>query len=252
MEKITDKNLEVYNSKEVVSWYKLLQELAPVEKMIFETYKNVLKNGHVLDIGIGGGRTTKFLFPVSKAYTGIDYSENFIEVVSKSFPNVCRVMDARDLSAFEDTSFDFVNFSFNGIDYVNAEGREKVFKEIFRVLKPQGIFFFSTHNKNHASFDVSPWLNKTNSAFINLKTFIKLLPYFGRKVKSKEVFEKEFAIINDSAHNYSLMTFYTSPSYLRTQLNETGFRQACFFDKQGQKKEDKNLEDWIFITAEKD
>lgn len=251
MEKIKENNQEVYNSKQVVNWYKNLPGLVPVEKIIFEKYKDMLKNGNVLDIGIGGGRTTQFLYPISKLYTGIDYSKSFIEEASKKFPHVCKVMDARDLSAFENNSFDFVNFSFNGIDYVDGIGRQKILDEIFRVLNPKGIFFFSTHNKDHASFNVSPWLNKNNSMTVNIKTFIKLLPYFFRKLKSKEVFEKEFAIINDSAHNYSLMTFYTSALHLRNQLIATGFTETNFFGKEGQKQDDKNLGDWIFVTSQK-
>ncbi|PBQ32554.1 hypothetical protein CNR22_12495 [Sphingobacteriaceae bacterium] len=252
MQKIKDNNLEVYNSKQVVNWYKNLNALVPVEKFIFEKHGEVLKEGTVLDIGIGGGRTTRFLYPLCKKYTGIDYSANFVKEVNKLFTIESLVMDARDLSTFKDSTFDFVNFSFNGIDYVDADGRKKILSEVFRVLKPKGIFFFSTHNKNHPTFNVKPWLNKSNSIVINIKTFLKLLPFLGRKLKSKEIFEKDFAIINDSAHDYSLQTFYTSPAYLRTQLDEAGFTEIEFFTKSGEKRENTNLEDWIFATAIKD
>ena len=249
-----DKNLEVYNSKHVVSWYARLREIIPVERAVFETYKRLLQQGDVLDIGIGGGRTTSYLLPVSKNYTGIDYSESFIATVKHNYPDAAFfVMDARDLSGFKNESFDLVNFSFNGIDYVDKEGREKIISEVTRILKPGGIFFFSTHNKNHRNFNTSPWLNKNNSLFTNIKTFIKLLPFFAKKRKQKreEIFTEDYAIINDSAHNYGLMTFYTSPELLRKQLLDAGLSEVVFLAKTGEERSDADLDDWIFATAKK-
>jgi SAM-dependent methyltransferase len=225
--------------------------LVEVEKMVFEKHTLLLNQGSVLDIGIGGGRTTAFLLPRSKKYTGIDYSENFVKEVNKNYPGAAGVMDARDLSGFQNKSFDFVNFSFNGIDYVDAEGRKTILNEIAGVLKPGGIFFFSTHNKNHPSFNRAPWLNKNNSVSVNIKTFLKLLPFIFRRLKKQKHIESEFALITDSAHNYSLTTFYTSPGFLRKQLSEAGFQEIEFYLKSGELKDDANLGDWIFVTAKR-
>ncbi len=251
---MTDKNLGVYNSKKVVSWYSRLKELIPVEKMIFERYKDLLADGAILDIGIGGGRTTNYLLRQCKNYTGIDYSGSFIASVKQNFPDAqCFVMDARDLRTFKNASFDLVNFSFNGIDYVDNEGRKKILSEISRILTPGGIFFFSTHNKNHRSFNISPWRNKDNSLFVNVKTFIKLLPFFLKKIwrKKQELINEDYAIINDSAHNYNLTTYYTTPAFLRKQLAEYTFSEIEFYLKSGEKKEDGELDDWIFVSAKK-
>lgn len=248
-----EKNLEVYNSQQVVDWYTQLRQILPVEEKIFRE-SQILLQGKVLDLGIGGGRTTAYLLERCRSYTGIDYSENFVRAVKKEFPKAeCFTMDARDLSAFSDTAFDLVNFSFNGIDYVNLEGRKKILEECQRVLKPGGLLFFSTHNRDYSTFNVPPWLHKGNGAWINLKTFVKLAPFLLRKKRQahKELIGKDYAIINDSAHQFSLMTFYTSPSFLRKQLSEIGLNDAQFYLRSGEKAEDAALEDWIFVTARK-
>ncbi|WP_317899517.1 class I SAM-dependent methyltransferase [Aurantibacillus circumpalustris] len=249
-----DKNKKVYSDKKVIDWYGQLEEIWPIEKKIFAEYKNLLQSGNFLDVGVGGGRTTKYLANICKHYTGIDYSEKFIEKLKEHYPEFeYYTIDASDMSAFQDQTFDFVNFSFNGMDYVDLDNRKKIFSEMYRVLKPKGLFFFSTHNKNHFSFNINPWRNKNNSFSINIKTFLKLVPYLIKKQRQKThtVYHKDYAIINDSAHNYELMTFYTSPAFLRRQLSDNGFVEIDYYLKSGEKKDDSQLEEWIFATAKK-
>jgi ubiquinone/menaquinone biosynthesis C-methylase UbiE len=229
-----NKNLKTYSSKNVVNWYAHLNEIISVEKVIFEKNKSVLENAVLLDIGIGGGRTTAYLIDKCLSYTGIDYSQEFVNLTKQKFPDVTiSKQDARDLSFFSTASFDFVNFSFNGIDYVDLEGRNKILSEINRILKPGGIFFFSTHNKRHETFNVNPWANKELNFITKLKTFFKLAPFFTKKINNKknEIIENEYAIINDAAHNYDLMTFYTSPEFLEKQLQDFHFSEIFFIIK---------------------
>lgn len=243
-------NSDTYNDPSVVKWYDGMSGLTPVEQQVFERHELALKN--VLDIGIGAGRTTAYLLNKCGSYTGIDYSQRFVELAGQKFPGAdIRHIDARNLEAFAAGSFDLVNFSFNGMDYVDAEGRKAILSEIYRVLKPAGLFFFSTHNKSHSTFGRAAWRNPANSLWINIKTFLKLMPYFLTHLKHKksEYIETDFAIINDSAHHYSLLTFYTTPFFLRQQLEEKGFRAPVLYSKSGDTKPDDELDDWIFATA---
>jgi SAM-dependent methyltransferase len=249
-----DKNLSTYNSLPLLNWYKQLIALTPVESKLFEIHKDRLSQASVLDIGVGGGRTTRYLFPKCKNYIGIDYSEVFITSLKKDHPKLdLRIMDARDLSAFDSGSFDLVNFSFNGIDYVDLDGREKILSEVNRVLKPNGLFFFSTHNRHHSSFNKYPWLHSENNLLTNVKTFLKSAPFLYRKIKNKnnELFKKEFALINDSAHNYQLITFYSSPDFLVEQLLSSGFEEPDLYNKAGNKVRKEMLDDWIFVSTKK-
>src|SRR5262249_11469211 len=134
------------NSAEVVSYYEGQTELQACEKHLFE---NHLKPGMaILDIGVGGGRTTPHLSGISGRYVGVDYSKAMVETCRRRFPTLeFRNCDATDMRQFADSAFDAVVFSFNGIDSIRSgEGRARCLAEISRVLTPEGIFIFSSHN----------------------------------------------------------------------------------------------------------
>ena len=247
-----DSNLAAYNLAPTQKWYGELKGLTAAENKIFETIGEKLKNGKLLDIGIGGGRTTQELMDKCREYLGVDYSSLFVEQCRQKFPKVkIECMDARDLSSLGKDRFDLVNFSFNGIDYVNAEDRNKILKEIHNVLQPGGVFFFSTHNRSHAMFNKAPWMNEEKTFIYNLKTFLRFAPFIFKKFihKNKELSTKDYSLIIDHAHNYSLVTFYTEPSYLREQLQLTGFTEIKLFDKNGDERKNEKLDDWIYVTA---
>ena len=141
-----DPNLEKYNEPEVVDYYKKAEGLQPSEEYLFKRY---LKPGmSILDIGVGGGRTTPYLSKIAARYVGADYSNAMVEVCKKRFPALefCHA-DATDMRVFQDNEFDAVVFSFNGIDYIQIDvARLKCLGEVFRILKPEGCFIFSSHN----------------------------------------------------------------------------------------------------------
>jgi ubiquinone/menaquinone biosynthesis C-methylase UbiE len=106
----------------------------------------------MLDIGVGGGRTTEVFSKVSQTYIGIDYSKNMITICQKKFKNNSNLFftfaDARDLKIFHDNSFDFILFSHGGLDVVDHSDRLHILNEIRRVAKRNALFSFSTSNLN--------------------------------------------------------------------------------------------------------
>ena len=85
----------------------------------------------ILDMGVGGGRTTQYLSQIAGRYVGADYSEAMVDTCRKRFPDQeFRHCDARDIAPFADGEFDAVVFSANGIDYIAAdEGRARCLAE---------------------------------------------------------------------------------------------------------------------------
>jgi ubiquinone/menaquinone biosynthesis C-methylase UbiE len=115
-------NQTSYANTKVLDYYDGLDKLFPAERVLFEKLSAKIANLKILDIGVGGGRTTKYLLPISSDYTGVDYVPEFIARVKRKYEKGnFLVSDARDLKEFTDGSFDFVLFSYNGIDVVSPK-----------------------------------------------------------------------------------------------------------------------------------
>lgn len=101
----------------------------------------------ILDVGVGGGRTTALLQAGAGRYVGIDLSPRMIRDARRRHPGAdLRVGDARDLGELADGSFDVVMFSNNGIDAVAHEERAAVLAGFRRALRPGGRALLSTFN----------------------------------------------------------------------------------------------------------
>lgn len=97
----------------------------------------------VLDIGAGAGIVAEMNFKgAAKHVVGIDLDER---VLANPYLDEARVGTAEHLP-FEDETFDVV-FADNVMEHLDAPA--VVFTEIWRVLKPGGVFLGKTPNKNH-------------------------------------------------------------------------------------------------------
>src|SRR3954454_15226080 len=99
---IAEYNRKVFEEPRIVQEYADKAEITQAEMAIFEQFRVSYEGKRVLDIGVGGGRTTPWLAPSSEAYTGIDYSCSMVKHCRQRFPQYCfEHADARDLSRFE-------------------------------------------------------------------------------------------------------------------------------------------------------
>lgn len=147
------KTREVYNSSPIVAHYARATELQPAERTIFSLLAAELPQMQILDIGVGGGRTTRHLASAAQRYVGVDFSAEMIAACRRAFPETdsiqFQVADACDLREFGSESFDLVLFSFNGIDCIPLRRRHDALLEMTRVLRPGGYLVFSAHNINY-------------------------------------------------------------------------------------------------------
>jgi ubiquinone/menaquinone biosynthesis C-methylase UbiE len=228
-----ESNKKTYASKKVIGYYEKYEGLQKPEQTIFDLLKDELSSMKMLDIGIGAGRTTKHFAPFVKEYTGIDYATGMVKTCKKKycsiFPGIIfQEADVRKLDLYNENTFDFILFSFNGIDYITAEERFLALQQIQRVLKPEGYFCFSSHNIQS--------LGNSNQFKLRLN-FIALIKQMivWRKVKrmNRVQFEKiaasEFVCINDGAHGFGLQTHYFRPAAQQEILIKAGFKNIRFF-----------------------
>lgn len=98
----------------------------------------------VLSLGCGSGEDCNYLRSVgAKHVIGVDISSKLIDIAKTSYPDCeFQVMDMEHL-AFPDASFDFA-YSSLAIHYI--KDWQQVFKEVYRVLKPDSYFLFSCNH----------------------------------------------------------------------------------------------------------
>jgi ubiquinone/menaquinone biosynthesis C-methylase UbiE len=222
---LDDRNQKCYTTPSIVHHYAQLQALQPAEAMVINRFKDRWADLTMLDIGVGGGRTTQHFAKLVADYTGVDYSANMIAACQKRFstaPDTTRfsVCDARDMRQFADNSFDFILFSFNGIDSVSHADREQIFAEICRVGKPGGYFFFSTHNlqgfERELSIRHQLSLNPLTT-YVNL-VMLTLLRIFNRQTLLNQIKTSDHITVRDESHNFSLSNYYVRPQAQIHQL----------------------------------
>lgn len=139
-------NINTFAHKKSIVEYAGMAELFPVEEHILDNY---FPSGpaQVLDLGCGGGRTTVHLAERGYQVTAGDIVPEMVEEARKRISGVAfKVLDATCLD-LPSEFFDVVWFSFNGLDYIYPfHNRLSALHEIKRVLKPGGIFVYSSHN----------------------------------------------------------------------------------------------------------
>lgn len=229
------RNEDVYRRSDVAAGYARQADLYPPEQAILELVAPHLANARMLDLGVGGGRTTVHFAHRVAQYVGADYSDEMVRRCRERFatypPHVSfAVCDARDMRLFPASAFDFVLFSFNGIDYVSHDDRARIFAEVRRVCVPGGWFAFSSHNLN-ACGDLFDWRRIVSldprHARRTVKRLLLRLVYNAGTSKSM-IDAAPYAIINDGAHGRRLRTYYIRPQTQIAQL-QSGFSDVRVF-----------------------
>ncbi len=163
----------------------------------------VSKQDHMLDIGCGLGGTSRYIANKYKnKITGIDLTQEYIDTGNTicSWLNLNNQVSLQQGSAlsmpFEEGTFD-VGFMMHVA--MNIEDKDKLFKEIFRVLRPGstfGIYDVMQINSGEIIYPV-PWATTVSTSFVSS-------PEHYKKALANAGFE---VTVENNRRDYSLKYF---------------------------------------------
>jgi SAM-dependent methyltransferase len=233
-------NRRIYRAANISRWYRSAA-LDFTEALAFLKYQPAFAGRDVLDLGVGTGRTSRYLAPLAGRYVCVDSSPAMIAHVRTHLPGLdIRETDIRDLNPFAAGSFDFVLASCNLLDAVSHQDRLRALAEIWRVLRPAGVFMFSAHNRRWRSALHGPRLGRARnpaSQALLVWRYVRSLVNHAR-VRRYRRLEREYAVLNDSGHDYAALHYYIDRDTQRRQLEQAGFRLCEVFDVRGRSLQD--------------
>jgi len=198
----------LYSDNNIINHYSQFNTLFKKEIKIFNELNEIIGENiekKVLDIGCGAGRTTEPLHSMGFKVTGIDLSEKMILTARKKNPEIDYQIADITTYYFPENQFDYVLFSFNGIDYIYPYSKRlKVIKNIYTTLKPGGIFIYSSHNS-------TCFLTTRKSRLINLFYNTIQLRIFSNYRK------------NNNAKEGEIFLFHQTPLTQKKILSKVGF-----------------------------
>ncbi|MFQ6020594.1 MAG: class I SAM-dependent methyltransferase [Candidatus Aenigmatarchaeota archaeon] len=150
LKKSWEKISEIYQKE---FYYNVWPKMDADEIMLL---KNI-KNKRILDIGCGGGQESIILAKKGAIVTGIDFSKKQIEFAKKLAKKEkvkvnFLIKNIERLDMFPKNSFDIVYSSY-ALQYI--ENLKRVFKEVYKILKPKGIFILAL---DHPIFLSGNWM----------------------------------------------------------------------------------------------
>ena len=159
-----------------------------IEKPMMKDMLKDLNNKKVLMLGCGTGEESKLLKEFGATnIVGVDLSEVSIKLAKETYPEYNFIVGDMHHLPFEEDSFDFV-YSSLAIHY--SDDPEKVYQEVYRILKEGGYLLFSIGHPLRWSSDEVLIDNKEcnvigyekssdeNKVYGNYNTFSKRNHYF--------------------------------------------------------------------------
>ncbi|MBU2562448.1 MAG: class I SAM-dependent methyltransferase [Nanoarchaeota archaeon] len=210
-------------------WHKYIEKPAII---IF--LKGEVKGKKVLDLGCGSGVFSKKLLSFgAKKVKGIDLSEKLIEIAKKENPKVKFYVGDAQKTPFKNSEFDIVTSSLM-VHYVKDLTR--LFREISRILKKEGLFVFSMH---HPIMEVSERL-KINGKKSSKNIILK--PYFHNKRYKFTIYTPEGGV--------KLIAYHHTFEGIFNSLNKAGFVVENLLEPTPPKRAE-NLNKKVYLRSNK-
>ena len=250
MHGVAEHNRQAWNSRGLASQYGRLKRLFPAEAAFLASVRDSLSGWDVLDLGIGSGRTTRHIAPLCRRYEGVDLSHTMIREAQRRFPHLSlRVGDASRLDEFRDGDFDLVLFSYNGLDYLDGEGRRNTLAEVSRVLRPNGCLLYSSHNALHLEALIQG--ERVSHGLLQLwqpfrrRLILRFNPGLGDRLNQDCLF------VRDEAHRGRLLTCYSTPLHNLMLLHEAGLTFGLVYGLKGEPVGRDSRDAWLHYSARK-
>lgn len=126
------------------------------ERIVFE--ERVSKRDRILDLGCGAGRIALGLWEMGyQKLTGADLAPDMVSegraIAAFLEADISFGVEDATVLSFAEDAFDAVIFGFNGLMQIPGwEERRLALKEIFRVLAPEGVFIFTTLDRDDSLY----------------------------------------------------------------------------------------------------
>ena len=232
------RNRSVWSERNFVGNY-ATRALRPPEVVLLLRHAESL-GGRVLELGCGAGRITGYLGARGGEVLGIDISQAMVDYCRDRYPDLeFRLGDLSDLSALPDRSRDVVIAEFNVLGVLDDVQRKRVLREIHRVLSEDGLLLFSAHNLAYL-----PSIPRPVGLVTRSRDPVRMLWNLGRfplrtrnhrRIARLERHERDYALVNDQAHDYQLLHYYIGRDAQVRQLDETGFELIECLDGDGRR-----------------
>jgi SAM-dependent methyltransferase len=221
-----DVNRKVYNAEGVYRSY-LSNVLTPPEIVLLLKYQPHICGRDVLEIGVGAGRTARYLAPLARHYTAVDYSPVMVRYMKQAMPDL-NVQEAnfRNLDLFSGMSFDFLLATDNVIDALPHEERLSALRESNRVLRPGGLLAFSSHNISFRSAFSGPRLKWSRNPLDLAANSVHYVWGIWNHLRVAPLRRKhsDYALLNDEGHHYACLHYYAARDTVGQQLEAANFR----------------------------
>jgi len=152
---------------------------------------DIKPHDNVLDLCCGTGDIAGLIkkIQVSACVTGIDFSENMIDIAKDKHPTVKFLQGDATSLPYEDNTFDIVTMGFG---LRNIQNAEKAVEEVYRILKPNGKFL-------HLDFGEKNIISKIYDKITPLivSRFTDNAPAYSYLIKSRQIFPTPTELIKD-------------------------------------------------------
>ncbi len=131
-------------------------------------------DAQILDLCCGGGQATQYLVATGAGVTGLDASPNALTRAKAAVPSASYVQGMAENLPFDAAQFDLVHTSV-ALHEMTPEQLQQILGEVWRVLKPGGVFtFIDLHRPQNWLFwpplAIFMWLFETETAWRLLQT----------------------------------------------------------------------------------